>query len=134
VPLLPTELLKKLGSGVRPDGVQSRRTAPRDGVDFSALIASARVGKIRSDRPVKFDRDTPDDSWDRIRSLVEEALDRADAAGLSRLLIAHGTNLLTADVAQRSVRAVETDGSSVLDLRPTLGDVVASMDRGERQE
>ncbi len=177
MPLLPTELLKKLGSGVRPDGVQTRRNSQRVGVDFSALIASARAGRIRSDRPARNEHDGLDGSWDRIRSLVEEAMDRAEAAGVSRLLIAHGSTLMTADIAQRTVRTVDCDGSSALDLSPeavlfitehedccgeleeldsiesgtrsangkiapsigwitnrAIGDVVASMDRGGRQE
>lgn len=136
MPLLPTELLKKLGSGVRPDGVQSKRAPARDGVDFSALIASARAGKIRSNRPAKLDSDQTDESWDGIRSLVEEALDRAEAAGLSRLMIAHGSNLLMADVAQRSVHAVDADGASVLDLNPQAVLFVAEHDEygGEIEE
>jgi hypothetical protein len=114
MPLLTTELLKKLGSGVRPDGAQRRRGTSEPTVDFSELIASARAGKIRSDRPVRWEQETPCDCFDRLRPLIEQAIDRAEAAGASRLLIAHGNRLLSADVAHRSVSEVDSDGSSVL--------------------
>lgn len=117
MPLLPTELLRKLGSGVRPDGAQKHRPgAAAAPINFSELVESARAGHIRSDRPVSWDRPDHEDALERARSVIEQALDRAEAAGISTLLIAHGSALLKADVARRAVTEIESDGASVLAL------------------
>ncbi len=117
--MLPVEMLRKLGSGVRPDGAQkSRRPSGAASLDFGEMIAAARVGRIRSDRPATWQRGDHDDELERCRDVLEEAMDRAEAAGIDTLIVALGAQLLRADVETRSLEPIETDGASVLSLVP----------------
>lgn len=118
--MLPVEMLKKLGSGVRPDGAQkSRRSGGGGTIDFGALVAAARAGAIRSSRSVTWQRGDDEDDLERCRDVLEEALDRAEAAGLETLIVALGGRLFRARVPDRAVEPIETDGYSVLSLLPT---------------
>ncbi len=133
MPLLPTELLKKLGSGVRPDGSHRRHAQPGPSIDFASLIASARAGEIRSDRPVRWEHQPDLESDERLRPIIEKALDRAEAAGVSRLLIAHGGRLLAADVAQRRISSIDPDGASVLAMKEEAVLFVSELEDGSAQ-
>lgn len=117
MPLLPSELLRKLGSGVRPDGAKKHRPlgdpAP---INFREMIESARAGQVRSDRPVSWDATDRENTLEHARSIIEQALDHAEAAGVSTLLIAHAGAMFKADVARRQVTPIESEGASVLAL------------------
>ncbi|MFI4853600.1 MAG: hypothetical protein ACIAQF_01320 [Phycisphaerales bacterium JB065] len=118
--MLPVEMLKKLGSGVRPDGAQkSRRSGGGGTIDFGAMVAAARAGSIRSPRSATWQRGEHEDDLERCRDVLEEALDRAEAAGIETLIVALGHRLLRADVPNRAVEPIESDGHSVLSLLPT---------------
>ncbi len=116
--ILPVELLKKLGSGVRPGEAQRPRSVSGDTshIDFASMIQSARAGQVRSDRPVSWERSGREDPIDRATSVIEEALDRAEAAGVDSVVVALEGRLLRADVATRTLRDLLTEDASVLSL------------------
>lgn len=115
--LLPVELLKKLGSGVRPgEGGRSKAARSPGDIDFRSLIESARAGRIRSDRPTEWERGSDLDLEEQTRTLIDEALDRAEAAGAHRLIVAHPGGLWTADVAQRRIRPLDPTAPGVFGI------------------
>lgn len=119
--ILPVELLKKLGSGVRPGETQRSRaaTADENHIDFASLIQAARAGQLRSDRAVSWERSGSQDPIERAVSVIGEALDRAEAAGIDSVIVALDGHLLRADVPTRSLRVIETNDASVLSLNAT---------------
>ena len=116
--ILPVELLKKLGSGVRPGETPRARNASGDAatIDFAAMIRSARAGDVRSDRPVTWDRSGREDPIYRAASVIEQALDRAEAAGVGSVIVALDGRLLRADVPTRSLSEIHCEDTSVLAL------------------
>ena len=119
--ILPVELLKKLGSGVRPGEAQRPRSASGDAgqIDFASMIRAARAGQVRSDRAVSWERTGREDPVDRAITVIEEALDRAEAAGVDSVIVALDGRLLRADVATRALRDLQSEDASVLSLDGT---------------
>jgi hypothetical protein len=117
--MLPVEMLKKLGSGIRPDAAQKSRESVRsEGLDFGALVAAARAGRVRSDRPASWARGAHETELERCRSVLEEAMNRAEAAGVGALIVALNGLLLRADVETRSIEELDSESASVLSLEP----------------
>jgi len=99
---LAINLLKKLGSGIRPDG---RAEAPHsiDGPGFQDLLRRAGRGEISSGKDVSAGLGVNADLDDADYARLAAVADAAEAAGVSRLVaVLDGTPVLL-DVAERTV-------------------------------
>lgn len=113
--MLPLELLRKLGSGIRPgDAPRVRADSGHTEIDFRALVESARAGRLRSNQPIHWSGDTAPDG--DVQNLIVLALDRAEAAGAQRLLIVKGDSLWSADLTTRRISPLQTDANGIFGL------------------
>lgn len=96
------DLLKKLGSGIRPEG---RATAPHsiDGPGFQDLLRRAQSGEISSNKEVTRALGAKADLDESDYARLAVVADAAEAAGVNRLVaVLDGTPVLL-DVAERLV-------------------------------
>lgn len=104
-----TDLLRKLASGVQPDG--THRTSAPEAIErerFEGLLARIRGGGLGSGRPVRLSGDASIDFNEEQMSRLSDATDAAQAAGFERLLAYIDEHVLRVDVAQREARPVES--------------------------
>lgn len=109
----PLDMLKRLGSGVRPDGpgpsAPAGTPAPDAGA-FSDLLAKVRAGQVSSGRRVECPAgcgvELTDDQLDRL-SVVADA---AEAAGAWRMVASIDGKSVVVDVEQRQVLGTADDG------------------------
>lgn len=96
------ELLRRLGSGVRPDGVRAR--SPRgaiDGLGFGALLdASTRVG---GGAPIAVDEGLGIEFSEEMRDRLGRVADRAVAMGLGRIVAVVDGGVVELDAGRRAV-------------------------------
>lgn len=99
-----SDLLKRLASGVRPDGADAAsRSRAIESEDFGALLTSVRTGEIASGRPITargaHEGALTPEQLDRLGI----ATDAAEAAGSRRLLAMVDGAAVTVDVAKRQI-------------------------------
>ena len=103
-----SELLRSLGAGLRPAGIDAagKTSGPAragSGAMFADLLASARAGEISSGAPVTIAKGAGVElSEDQLRRL-SIAVDRAEASGATRALVMIDGMALRVDVGVRQV-------------------------------
>jgi hypothetical protein len=102
MPLPVADMLKKLGSGVRPAG-RVERGGGRGGslTDFAAMVDAAQRGTLASGRPVEIDRALDVELSAREQRLLELAADAAEAGGAASLVVVFAESALRVDVRER---------------------------------
>lgn len=103
----PTDLLRRLGSGVRPEGPAARapmsQPAGVESADFASLLDDVHAGKMASARPLSIASGAGVElSSDQMQRLAVAA-DAAEAAGAGRLLAMIDGQGVTIDVASRTI-------------------------------
>lgn len=102
-----TDMLRRLGSGVRPDGASAAPTvAAIEQRDFDDLLSRAGRGEIRSGRGLRFGAGVSGQFDEATMSLLGSAADAAEAAGARRLLAFVGDQSARIDVESREIRAL----------------------------
>ena len=87
-PIIPAvQLLRALGSVVRPAGTEKQPTDGISTVSFDDLLAKARSGELRSDVPVTIAPGSGVELTDEQLSKVALAADRAQAQGVAVRLV-----------------------------------------------
>lgn len=100
----PVDLLRKLGSGVRPDASSGSASAQgAGGIDFGALLERVRSGEVASGRPVTVSSEAGVELSQEQLSRLSIAADAAEATGAHTLLALVDGKALTIDVPTRSV-------------------------------
>lgn len=107
----PLDMLKRLGSGVRPDGSAAPAQTPApDAGAFADLLAKVRAGEVSSGRRVECPDgcgvELTDDQLDRL-SVVADA---AEAAGAWRMVANIDGKSVVIDVEQRQVLSAADAG------------------------
>jgi len=120
-------LLRRLGSGVRPDGAAPARARPPvDQAAFAALLQQARAGALGSGRPVLVGPEAQlvRPLREQERAQLAQALDAAQAAGARRLLALLGERPMLLDVESRQlVRELRSVAGG-----PAVDDLVTGLD------
>lgn len=104
-----TQLLRMLGSGVRPAGIPESASASKpgtgqiEGAGFADLLKQAEQGKLSSHRPVTIEKNAGVDLTDADKVALCDAADRAEAAGLRKALVYLDDKALVLDVQSRSI-------------------------------
>lgn len=107
--LNPTDLLSRLGSGIRPAGAPgivqgtARGGALSGQIDFGSLLESARATAPASGRSVEAGRNSGIELSTEEADAVNAAADRAEAAGAQRALVVVGDRALEVDVPGRQI-------------------------------
>lgn len=99
------ELLRLLGSGVRPDGAAGAtgRGAAIEGLDFASLLRKAEAGEVSSGRTIEVARGAGVTLSDSQVERLSRAADAAEAAGSTRLLAMMDGKALIVNVVTRTV-------------------------------
>ncbi|MEQ8844119.1 MAG: hypothetical protein RIB58_04620 [Phycisphaerales bacterium] len=128
-----SELLSRLASGVRPDGIRpTQPVAPLDQRSFDALLKDASSGVISSGLPVEIPATLDVTLSEKQSEGLATAVDAAAAAGAQRLLVYLGDEALTVDVPSRTATRhiedvreagpiVDVDAAIVLDSQGSSG-------------
>lgn len=115
VNLHASDLLRRLSSGVRPDGeAPPCAGAPIESRGFAELLASARKGELRSDRPLSLSRGVEGALTEPQLDRLALAADAAEAEGAQRLLAIIDGKAVNIDIASRTVRSVEPSSAGRL--------------------
>lgn len=114
-----TQLLRMLGSGVRPASVPGSAGAKAgngtiEGAGFADLLKQAAQGKMNSNRPVTVDKGAGIELSDADQVALSGAADRAEAAGLRKALVYLGDRAYILDVQSRSITGKADLQSGVL--------------------
>lgn len=113
-----TQLLRMLGSGVRPAALPHSTIDPKPGsldeADFAELLKQAAHGKLSSNRPVTVEKGVGVELSDTDHAALADAADRAEAAGLRKALVYLGDKALILNVQTRSITAQADPNSGVL--------------------
>ncbi len=98
----PLDLLRMLGSGLRPDGAAATNQ-PESSGDFAVLLAQARAGGLETGMPVSLAAGSGVEldaaQLDRLGGVV----DRAHAEGATRIVVMMDGKALDVDVLSRRV-------------------------------
>lgn len=113
---ISTDMLRRLGSGIRPGDVGvlgSQGKAPAESQGFDALLKAAQGSAFRSE-PVKLGRGSKVElDQDQLRRLGG-AVDAAEASGASKLLAFIDGQGVVVDVGSRTVEGVAKAGNAVV--------------------
>lgn len=115
----PADLLRQLGSGVRPDGLGSAQSAQRPGVEqasFDELLALARRGGVEPGAPLTVAKEVTTDLSDQVVAALSAATDAAEAQGATRLGVQADGKIFTIDVARREI----------VDVKPAQGGAIVT--------
>jgi hypothetical protein len=107
------DLLKVLGSGVRPAGVEGPKANATGAIDFAKLLAQAKGGEVKSGLPVALDPKLGVELDASGHERLSAAVDRLEAAGASRGVVMIDGHALVVDVADRKVTGLVNDESEV---------------------
>jgi hypothetical protein len=101
------DMLRLLGSGVRPAGVPATaQSRSIEGSSFAELLAGVQKGEVASGQPLSVKK-TLDASFTPSQlERLSTATDAAEASGASRVLAVIDNQAVTIDVASRTVEAV----------------------------
>lgn len=113
------DLLKVLGSGVRPAGVEGPRPGPGSTgpIDFSKLLANARGGDVRSGLPVALDPGLGVELDASGHERLSAAVDRLEAAGAARGVVMLDGHALVVDVSERRAIGLVSEASEVVGVQ-----------------
>lgn len=101
------DMLRLLGSGVRPAGATPTQTsAPIEGSSFAELLAGVKSGTIASNQMLTIKRGVEAEFTPSQQARLSAATDAAEASGASRLLAVIDNQAVTIDVTSRTVEAV----------------------------
>lgn len=103
---MQTDLLRKLGSGVRPAGETTPAKLGRAAIGsagFGELLSAASAGEIESGRSVSVEKDADLELTDTQRERLAAAADKAELAGASRVLVEVDGEWFKIDVGTRTV-------------------------------
>lgn len=109
------DLLRKLASGVRPDGAGPLSTP--DVIErerFESLLSRVRTGELGSGRPVRLAHGSESEFDREMLSRLADATDAAQAAGAEHLLAWVEGRVLRVDVARREAGEIDGDGGGIL--------------------
>lgn len=110
----PSQLLRSLGSGIRP-GVDSTRASGHgliEGQSFQELLEGVRDGQFSLDAPVSVSKNSGITLTDAQLKRLAQGIDRATAAGANRAAVLIDGKTLQVDVAQRMVTGeIDLSGS-----------------------
>lgn len=98
----PDDLLRVLGSGVRP-GQGTEAAAGGAVTGFAQMLEQARAGVLRTDLPVSVASGADVELDEQTLGKLAEIVDRAHAAGATRVVVLHGNVALDVDVLSRRV-------------------------------
>jgi hypothetical protein len=132
------ELLRLLGSGVRPVDAPSPTRAPIEGADFGVLLRRAGEGSLSSGRAVRLgpglDGALTDGQLDRLAG----AVDAAEAAGATRLGAVIDGLVVEIDIKSREATSVrpreETGGATPAGVMTGVDAVVVIPTEGDGEE
>lgn len=111
----PAHLLRRLGSGVRPDGAAPPAgPAPVESAGFADLLRRARSGELTSKLPVEIDPGAGVTLTDDQLTRVAAAADQAEAAGVRTALLTIDGQRLLLDVHSRRITGPAPADSAVL--------------------
>jgi len=102
----PVDLLKQLGSGVRPDGSARTHAATAiDSASFGEMLDQVHSGNVSSERPITISGNVSAklSLTDAQLDQVAKATDAAEAAGSSRIVAVVGGQALLVDVVTRTI-------------------------------
>lgn len=105
--LNPLQLLKVLGSGIRPDGAAAQSpNAPIENAGFDRLLQAARSGQFKNAQPLELRPELKGTlSGDQLQRLAPAA-DAAEAAGATRLLAIIDDKRVVIDILTRTIESV----------------------------
>lgn len=98
----PADLLRVLGSGVRPE-VSGGADRPAEGPDFQTLLAQARAGSLETGLPVTIADGVGLELSDEQLTRLGRVVDRAHAEGATRIVVMMDGAALDVDVLSRRV-------------------------------
>ena len=98
----PVDLLRVLGSAVRPDGAASVRT-PEGKQAFESLLQRARAGELETGLPVSIAAGAKVELTQPQLDELGRIVDRAHAEGATRMAVLVGGKALDVDVLSRRV-------------------------------
>lgn len=102
--LSPVDLLRKLSSGIRPEGISKRTPgAPIEHLPFDGLLEQIRRTGVSDVRPVRIDSNIDLELTEDEREVLAVAVDAAEARGSRRLLVVLRGKALNVEVAPREV-------------------------------
>jgi len=108
------ELLRQLGSGVRPEGGSAPTPAlSLDGKSFASLMAEVGAGKISSGRPVGIGPHANVQLTESQLERLASVADAGEASGATRLGVMIDGQVVTLDILTRMVESAG-DGSAVM--------------------
>lgn len=103
----PADMLRALGSGVRPAGADAPATATTiEGAGFSDLLARVRAGQVSSGQALTVGQGVDAALSSDQMSRLATATDAAEAAGVGRLLAVIDDQAVTIDVSSRTIERV----------------------------
>lgn len=110
----PADLLRVLGSGVRPDG-QAQDIPAASGADFERMLAQARAGTLETGLPVTVAEGAGVELDATQLERLGRAVDRAHAEGATRVVVLMDGMSLDVDVLSRRVLGpADTSGGRVV--------------------
>lgn len=110
------EMLRALGSGIVPAGVERSPVSAADGAAFSDLLARARGGEVKSGLPVTVPAGLGVELDAEGHERLNAAVDALEAAGARRGLVLIDGHALVVDVSNRSVDAIVGDASKPVNV------------------
>ncbi|MEM7621697.1 MAG: hypothetical protein AAF235_00665 [Planctomycetota bacterium] len=117
-PVTGGDLLKVLGSGVRPAGLEGRgatgsASGSASGVDFATLLAGARSGSVQTGLPVSIDAGLGIELNATQHERLSAAVDQLEASGARRGVVLIDGRALVVDVESRSATGVVSEQNGV---------------------
>lgn len=101
------DLLRKLASGIRPDGsTPSPGSSPIERDRFERLLSRARSGELASGRRLHAAPGVGEVFDEHVMEQLSQAADAAEAAGADRLLAWVGERMVRIDVPHRELQGV----------------------------
>ena len=117
------DMIRRLASGVRPDGGRpSKGTRPFETLGFDALLMDAARDVRPTGRPVHLGAGLEFDLNEEEASGLSLALDRAEAKGVEQLLALTARGVMVLDVHERTIRSL--DDASDDDVRTGIDGAV----------
>ena len=105
-PITGADLLKALGSGVRPAGVGPDASSGVDGLDFAKLLKDARGGTATSGLPVTLPASLGVELDANAHERLSAAVDRLEAAGAQRGVVLLDGQAMLVNVGERAVESL----------------------------
>lgn len=101
-----SDMLRLLGSGVRPAGVGvAPQTKPIEGSSFAELLANVKTGNVSSDQPLSMKHGLDLPLTPSQQSRLSSATDAAQVNGASRVIAVMDNQAYTIDVDSRTIES-----------------------------